>query len=76
MINRTHAPAWEQVAPSVASPACRSINTSWDTLPLFAHVRIHNFSAEDKALMAKTLRVLTVQGTLYGNTSSEEQAGS
>jgi hypothetical protein len=74
VINRTHAPAWEQVAPSVASPACRSINTSWDTLPLFAHVRIHNFSAEDKALMAKTLRVLTVQGTLYGNTSSEEQA--
>jgi hypothetical protein len=57
-----------------SSLSCRPINTSWASLPLFAHVRITDFSSAEKALMSRTLRVLTVQGTLYGNTSSEEQA--
>jgi hypothetical protein len=55
-------------------PRCRAINTSWASLPLFAHVRTARFSAADTALMAATLRVVTVQGTLLGNASSEEQA--
>eukprot|EP00038_Savillea_parva_P022164 m.37002 g.37002 ORF g.37002 m.37002 type:complete len:487 (-) comp5464_c0_seq1:108-1568(-) len=48
--------------------------TNWSTIPLFAHFRMANFSASDLQLMDTTLRTVTMQGTLYGTLSGEEQA--
>ena len=52
----------------------RALNTSWATVPLFAHFRIANFTEEDVATMGATLRSATVQGTLFGGVSGERQA--
>ena len=65
------APAPAEIA---AENPARIVNTSWDTIPLFAHVRIANFTSKELRSMAATLRSLTMQGTLYGGLSAEEQA--
>ena len=59
---------------SSSSSQARQVNTSWGTLPLFAHFRIANFTRADVRVMGATLRSLTVQGTVYGNLSGEAQA--
>jgi hypothetical protein len=56
-----------------AEPA-RQLSTNWSTIPLFGHFRMGNFTAADLALMDTSLQSVTVQGTLYGGLSGEQQA--
>mmetsp|Transcript_8274 Transcript_8274/g.24571 ORF Transcript_8274/g.24571 Transcript_8274/m.24571 type:complete len:443 (-) Transcript_8274:125-1453(-) len=60
---------------AAAGTVSRQPNTSLSTIPLFAHFRYANFSPSDLALMETTLRMVTVQGTVYRNLSGEAQAG-
>eukprot|EP00039_Didymoeca_costata_P013864 m.217523 g.217523 ORF g.217523 m.217523 type:complete len:271 (+) comp15887_c0_seq5:18-830(+) len=52
----------------------RVANMSWDTIPLYAHFRMANFSQSDLKTMMGTLRMVTMQGTVFGNMPSEVQA--
>lgn len=59
-------------AAGMATP-CRTIAASWDTVPLFAHIRTANFTAADVAAL-RHLQAVTVQGTAFAGMGSEEQA--
>lgn len=62
-------------APKPPPPAdVRIPDGGWKAVPLFAHFRYANFTAEEYAAMQDSFRLITVQGTWFGSLSGEMQA--